>query len=61
VQGQSRTIGRFARVARSDKITLKIQFFSSLLEMMSGFALDVKLVSYRTPSRAILQMADDFC
>jgi hypothetical protein len=31
------------------------------LEMMSGFALDVKLVSYRTPSRAILQMADDFC
>ena len=30
------------------------------LEMMSGFALDVKLVSYGTPSRAILQMARDF-
>ena len=30
------------------------------LEMMSGFALDVRLVSYRTPSRAILQMAKDF-
>ena len=30
------------------------------LEMMSGFALDVRLVSYRTPSRAILRMAKDF-
>ena len=30
------------------------------LEMMSGFALDVRLVSYGTPSRAILQMAGDF-
>ena len=30
------------------------------LEMMSGFALDVRLVSYGTPSRAIRQMAGDF-
>jgi hypothetical protein len=30
------------------------------LEMMSGFDLDVKLVSYRTPSRGILQIAKDF-
>jgi hypothetical protein len=30
------------------------------LEMVSGFDLDVKLVSYRTPSRAIMQMAKDF-
>jgi hypothetical protein len=30
------------------------------LEMMSGFALDVRLVSYGTPSRPILQMADEF-
>lgn len=30
------------------------------LDMMSGFELDVRLVSYRTPSRGILQMAKDF-
>jgi hypothetical protein len=30
------------------------------LDMMSGFALDVRLVSYGTPSRAILQMAKEF-
>jgi hypothetical protein len=30
------------------------------LEMMSGFALDVRLVSYGTPSRAIMQMAEEF-
>jgi pyruvate/2-oxoacid:ferredoxin oxidoreductase beta subunit len=30
------------------------------LEMMSGFELDVRLVSYRAPSRALLQMAKDF-
>ena len=30
------------------------------LKMMSGFALDVRLVSYGTPSRAILQLAGDF-
>src|SRR5664279_4550527 len=30
------------------------------LEMMSGFELDVKLVSYRSLSRAILQLAKDF-
>ncbi len=30
------------------------------LEMMLGFTLDVRLVSYGTPSRAILQMARDF-
>ena len=30
------------------------------LEMMSGFDLDVRLVSYGTPSRAILQMAEHF-
>ena len=30
------------------------------LEMMLGFDLDVRLVSYGTPSRAILQMAKDF-
>ena len=30
------------------------------LEMMSGFGLDVRLVSFGTPSRAILQMAEDF-
>ena len=29
------------------------------LEMMSGFELDVKLVSYRSPSQGILQMAKD--
>jgi hypothetical protein len=28
--------------------------------MMSGFELDVKLVSYRAPSRVILKMAKDF-
>jgi hypothetical protein len=30
------------------------------LEMMWGFDLDVRLVSYGTPSRAILQVAQDF-
>lgn len=30
------------------------------LAMTSGFALDVKLVSYGTPSRAILELAEDF-
>jgi hypothetical protein len=30
------------------------------LEMMSGFELDVRLVSYGPPSRAILQMAQNF-
>ena len=30
------------------------------LEMMSGFELDVRLVSYGTPSQAILKMAKDF-
>ncbi len=30
------------------------------LKMMSGFNLDVKLVSYGAPSRMIQQMADDF-
>jgi hypothetical protein len=30
------------------------------LEMMSGLALDVRLVSYGTPSRAILKMAKEF-
>jgi hypothetical protein len=30
------------------------------LDMMSGFALDVRLVSYGTPSRAILQVAKEF-
>jgi hypothetical protein len=30
------------------------------LKMMSRFALDVKLVSYGTPSRASLQMAEEF-
>ena len=30
------------------------------LELMSGFALDVKLVSYGTPSQAMLQLAEDF-
>ncbi|MCK1608606.1 MULTISPECIES: hypothetical protein [unclassified Bradyrhizobium] len=30
------------------------------LTMMSGFGLDVRLVSYGTPSREILQMANDF-
>jgi hypothetical protein len=30
------------------------------LEMMWGFDLDVRLVSYGTPSRAILQMAEHF-
>jgi hypothetical protein len=30
------------------------------LELMSGFALDVKLVSYGAPSPAILQLAEDF-
>ncbi len=29
------------------------------LEMMLGFAIDVRLVSYRSPSRAILQMTKD--
>jgi hypothetical protein len=29
------------------------------LRMMLGFDLDVRLVSYRTPSRAILRMAED--
>jgi hypothetical protein len=31
------------------------------IEMMSGFALDVRLVSYGTPSRAVLQMVGEFC
>jgi hypothetical protein len=31
------------------------------LEMMSGFALDVKLASYGAPSQAIMQMARVFC
>jgi hypothetical protein len=30
------------------------------LEMMSGFELDVRLVSYGTPSQAILKIAKDF-
>jgi hypothetical protein len=30
------------------------------LKMMTGFKLDVRLVSYGTPSRAILQIAQDF-
>jgi hypothetical protein len=30
------------------------------LKLMSGFALDVRLVSYGTPSQAILQLAKDF-
>jgi hypothetical protein len=30
------------------------------LKMSLGFDLDVKLVSYGTPSRAILRMAEDF-
>ncbi len=30
------------------------------LEMMLGFALDVRLVSFGTPSRAILQIAEEF-
>ena len=30
------------------------------LEMASGFLLDVRLVSYGAPSRAILQVAEDF-
>jgi hypothetical protein len=30
------------------------------LERVSGFELDVRLVSYGTPSGAILQMAEDF-
>jgi hypothetical protein len=30
------------------------------LEMVSGFPLDVRLVSYGTPSRTILQMAEEF-
>ena len=30
------------------------------LEMMSGLALDVRLVSYGTPSRVILKMAKEF-
>jgi hypothetical protein len=30
------------------------------LKMMSGFELDVKFVSRNEPSRAILQMAEDF-
>ena len=30
------------------------------LEMMSGFDLNVKLVSYRSPSRGLLQLAQDF-
>ena len=30
------------------------------LEVMSGFALDARLVSYGTPSQAILQMAEHF-
>jgi hypothetical protein len=30
------------------------------LKMMSGFELNVRLVSYRTPSEALLQMAKDF-
>ena len=30
------------------------------LKMAQGYDLDVKLVSYRVPSRAIVQMAEDF-
>lgn len=30
------------------------------LKMMSGFDLDVKLVSYRSPSRGLLQLAEEF-
>ena len=30
------------------------------LGLMSGFALDVRLVSYGTPSRAVMQMVGDF-
>ena len=30
------------------------------LKIASGFALDVRLVSFGTPSRAILQMAEEF-
>ena len=30
------------------------------LEMMSGFDLDVRLVSYGTPSPALLHMAEEF-
>ena len=30
------------------------------LKMTAGFDLDVKLVSYRSPSRGLLQLADDF-
>ncbi len=30
------------------------------LEMMSGFDLDVKLVSYRSPSQGFLQLAEDY-
>jgi hypothetical protein len=30
------------------------------LDMMSGFPLDVRLVSYGTPSRAVIQLAGDF-
>jgi hypothetical protein len=30
------------------------------LEMMAGLGLDVRLVSYGTPSRAIVQMAEHF-
>ena len=30
------------------------------LEMMSGFDLDVRLVSYGAPSQALLQIAQDF-
>jgi hypothetical protein len=31
------------------------------LNMMSGFDLDVKLVSYRSPPRELLQLAEEFC
>ena len=30
------------------------------LEMMSGYDLDVKLVTYRSPSRGLQQLAEDF-
>jgi hypothetical protein len=30
------------------------------LDTLSGFALDARLVSYGTPSRSILQMAEEF-
>jgi ADP-ribosyl-[dinitrogen reductase] hydrolase len=44
-----------------DELTLlRVERLGVELEMMSGFGLDVRLVSFGTPSRAILQMAEDF-